>query len=292
MTDLKVSVITPNYNYAHFIEKTLSSVRDQTYVPIEHVVVDDGSTDRSIEVIKKFEGEYDLKWIAQPNRGQVSAYNRAIGMASGDWILCLNSDDYLLDNMVVERMIRTMNDKPGFSIYMGNVWHVDVFGNRRGQFDHCGLSVLDHNTLLNVYGLCIHQATFVHRKVYDKVGLFSERFRLHMDYEFLLRATQFFQVRLVDAYVSAMRVHERARTQQPGFRSAFELFRARQLYGGAFFHYWNIGAIKALIQHSIPYPVRHLVTRVPFFDHLLEKWGWRRLGLCPFNSDESDDSSS
>ena len=277
----KMSIITPSYNSARFIEETILSVKNQTYSPIEHIVMDGGSTDRTVDILRRYEGTYDLRWWSEPDRGQSHAYTKAIEMATGEWLLCLNSDDFLLDDMAIERMMQAIGNSPGFSIYMGHICGADERGNRRGQSDHSGFTVLDHDTLLNVYALCIHQATFVHRGVFAKVGLFSERFSYRMDYEFLLRATQFFTIRLVDVPVSALRIHATAKTQNPNLRSNIELIQARRMYGGSLFHRFSLYGFKGIVSLLlIPKPIKNFVRHTPL-KSLLDKSALGRLGLGP-----------
>jgi len=92
----RVSIITPSLNSARFIEETLISVRDQTYQDIEHIVIDGGSTDGTVDILKKYEGGYDLKWIGEPDRGQSDAFNKGIKLSTGQWLLFVNSNDYVL----------------------------------------------------------------------------------------------------------------------------------------------------------------------------------------------------
>ena len=277
----KLSIITPSYNSSRFIEETILSVKNQSYSPIEHIVMDGGSTDGTVDILRRYEGIYDLHWWSELDRGQSHAYNKAIDVATGGWLLCLNSDDFLLNDMVIEHMMQAIGNLPGFSIYMGHNCGADEYGNLRGQSEHLGFTILDHNTLLNLYALCIHQATFCHRTVFDRVGLFCERFNYCMDYEFLLRATRFFAIRLVQVPVSALRIHGAAKTQNPNWRSSLELIRARRLYGGSLFHRFSLYGFKAIVSFLlIPKPIKNFVRHTAL-KNLLDKSTLGRLGLGP-----------
>jgi len=91
----KISIVTPNYNYGQFLEETIRSVLLQGYPNLEYIIIDGGSTDNSIEIIKKYE-KWLAYWISEPDRGQSHAINKGLKMASGEWFNWINSDDLLM----------------------------------------------------------------------------------------------------------------------------------------------------------------------------------------------------
>ncbi|HWR54806.1 MAG TPA: glycosyltransferase family 2 protein [Bryobacteraceae bacterium] len=88
----RISILTPSFNQAQYIEQNIRSVMEQGYPDFEHIIVDDGSTDETVSILRRYP---HLKWITQPNRGQANALNRALSMSTGDIIGWVNSDDYL-----------------------------------------------------------------------------------------------------------------------------------------------------------------------------------------------------
>ena len=101
---LKISIITATYNSGKTLCDTIESVLNQTYCDFEHLIIDGGSKDNTLEIIKDYEPKYNgrLRWISEPDRGLYDAMNKGIGMASGDVVGILNSDDFFTSNKILE----------------------------------------------------------------------------------------------------------------------------------------------------------------------------------------------
>src|SRR5690349_9655830 len=91
-----VSIVTPSLNRVDLIESTLRSVRSQSYPNVEHIVVDGGSTDGTLEVLRRYEGTYGLRWMSEPDQGMYDAINKGLAMARGEILAYLNTDDLYL----------------------------------------------------------------------------------------------------------------------------------------------------------------------------------------------------
>ena len=98
---LKISIITPSYNQGQYLEETIRSVRDQPYPNLEYIIMDGGSTDNSVEIIKKYESRL-AHWESRPDDGQADAINKGFNMATGDILGWLNSDDYYKPGALTE----------------------------------------------------------------------------------------------------------------------------------------------------------------------------------------------
>jgi glycosyltransferase involved in cell wall biosynthesis len=124
---VKITVITPNYNYAKYIGKAIESVVNQDYENIEHIIVDDGSTDNSVEIIKRYQQQYPgkIKLIQQENKGQTPALNVALSHITGDIICWLNSDDYFFSKDVFSNLIKEFVNNRKVDVVFGNIAIID-----------------------------------------------------------------------------------------------------------------------------------------------------------------------
>ena len=205
-TKMKLSIITINYNNAEGLCKTLESVVGQTYRNFEHVIVDGGSTDKSVEVIKQYETHvrsseqpFTIKWLSEPDNGIYNAMNKGIRRASGDYIQILNSGDALYAADVTERMIAALStsDNNQMSILYGNM--IRDYGNGKVSRDIClGDRVEDakpHEVEWTMYdfikGTVNHDPTYIHRSLYEKYGLYDENLKICSDWKWFVNAVVF-----------------------------------------------------------------------------------------------------
>lgn len=281
MSDPKVSIITASLNQGQYIEETLRSVKSQTYSPIEHIVMDGGSTDGTVDILRRYEGTYNLRWWSEPDRGQSHAFNKGIREATGNWLYFLNADDYLLDDNSIGRVVDYIEHHPGYSIYMGKIWSVDseghVLGKMEAPFAH---SVYTHDILLNREAMVVHQGTFYHRRVFEKAGLYSEDFNTHMDYEYHLRASKYFDISAMNIPVACLRNHPDAKTQQKTSERCWELYRARRIHGGKLWHRHNLYFLKSYLATSKwSGHIYQFLARWRALQWISERMGWKDLGF-------------
>ncbi len=117
----KISIVTPSFNSAQFIRDAIESVLKQNYPNFEHIIIDGGSTDGTIEILKKYP---HLKWISEPDKGQSDALNKGFKLSSGDWILWLNSDDRLADNSI-NVYIKHIKKYHNYDMFYGHTNFID-----------------------------------------------------------------------------------------------------------------------------------------------------------------------
>jgi glycosyltransferase involved in cell wall biosynthesis len=176
---VKISIITVCYNCDKFIEKTISSVINQTYPNIEYIIIDGGSTDNSHKIIEKYLKNIHL-FISEEDNGIYDAMNKGIKNSTGNIIYFLNSGDYLVNNYVIENVMKVWNSNTEYNIiygdiiYYGNFFKKNLNMHRKTKID----------LLLN--GIC-HQAVFIKREDYINSNGFNPKYSLFADRELLLK---------------------------------------------------------------------------------------------------------
>lgn len=208
---MRLSIITINYNNVEGLRKTLASVASQTYRDIEHIIIDGGSTDGSVDVIKEYESTIkqsvtidkstiQLKWISEKDKGIYDAMNKGIRKATGDYVWILNSGDCAASSDVVERMMNnlpsftpsTLNDKIDIPILIGNKIHVYP-GDKRvysplpiGRTKTPNPIPIETNMLTFYRGTIPQDAAFVRRDLFEKYGAFDESMKICADWKLYL----------------------------------------------------------------------------------------------------------
>lgn len=208
----KISVITPSYNQGKFIESTIKSVMDQNYDSIEHIVVDGGSDDNTVEVLKRYP---HLKWVSEPDEGQTDAGNKGLRMATGDLIGWINSDDLYFPN-IFSKISEIFEKNPDIYIIYGDCNWIDGDGRFIKKIKELPFSL--HRLLF--YNYIVHPTIFVRKEVFEEIGYYRKDFEYSMDYEFLIRAARKYKIVHFPLFIAKMRLHPDCKTH---------LFRARQM---------------------------------------------------------------
>ncbi len=173
---MTLSIVTINYNNSEGLQNTIESVISQTYKPFEFIVIDGGSNDGSVEVIKKYKDKITF-WQSEPDKGVYNAMNKGIKQSSGEYLLMLNSGDYLSDTDILQKM---MVNCLGEDIIYG-----DVIWNNENTFYYGYIpSVLTFRYFIN--SSLGHQATIIKRTAHDIVGLYDETYKIVSDWNFFL----------------------------------------------------------------------------------------------------------
>lgn len=176
----RFSVITVCYNAANSIESTAASLRSQTQLDYEWLVVDGASTDSTLQAVAEA-GIATTRIISEPDRGIYDAMNKAVGLANGDWVHFLNAGDELADSTVLADIALALDANPKIDLLYGDMIYVDQGQEYVRRFTHVRPSML-------VFEDLNHQAVFARRGLFQSVGLFDLRFRTSADYDWLLRA--------------------------------------------------------------------------------------------------------
>jgi len=123
-TCLLVSIVTPSFNQGCFIEENILSVKSQDYPNIEHIVIDGGSTDETVEILERYEGTYNLRWISEPDESHADAVNKGFTMAKGEIIGWLNSDDVYFDRGTISALVEAFQKHPEADIIYGDCAYI------------------------------------------------------------------------------------------------------------------------------------------------------------------------
>jgi len=177
----KVSIVTPSFNQGQFIEETIKSIQRQNYPDVEHIIIDGGSKDDTLEKVKKFKDK--IVWSSEPDQGQADAVNKGINKATGEIIGWLNSDDVYIGNAITQA-VQVFQRIPEADLVYGDFAYIDKNGDillNRKEID------FDYNILL--HGLCYigQQSTFFRKNVFGKVGYLDVSLQYVMDWELFLR---------------------------------------------------------------------------------------------------------
>ena len=176
-----ISIVTPTYNAACYLEQTLRSVSDQEYPRLEYVVVDGGSTDGTLDIIRSHDGLIS-RWISEPDEGISDAFNKGVRMATGEIVGIINADDYYHPGALAA-VAQAAQDHPAADIYYGDAIHERFDGGGAFRFR----PKRDIGKYIWRRMPVSHPATFVRRSAYERYGLFDLRYELAMDYDLMLR---------------------------------------------------------------------------------------------------------
>lgn len=220
-----VSVITPSYNQAEYLENTIKSVLAQDYSNIEYLVVDGGSTDGSRDIIHKYQSEMAW-WVSEPDEGQASAINKGMAQAQGEIVAWLNSDDLYLPG-AVSQAVEAFQSNPETGLVYGNAVTIDGDGRPIKEliFPNWGLE-----DLIGFRIIC-QPAVFMLHKLYKQVAGLDMNYHFMLDHHLWIRIGYLAHIEHVPALWAAARHHEAAKnvSQAADFgRETLEVFQWMQ----------------------------------------------------------------
>jgi glycosyltransferase involved in cell wall biosynthesis len=222
----RISIVTPSYNQGQFIEETIRSVLLQGYPNLEYIIIDGGSTDDSVEIIKKYE-PWLTYWISEPDRGQSHAINKGIRQATSDILLWLNSDDLCLPGSF-QLVANAYQANPNTALVIGQAYLIDADGLTVGELRSQFTSWED--LITNPRNVIRQVSTFFSRRLFDELGLIDESLHIALDTELLIRFTKFYQPLILDEYLTAYRTHSGAKSHNQRIKGYAESDRLRAKY--------------------------------------------------------------
>ncbi|MCZ2128039.1 MAG: glycosyltransferase [Anaerolineales bacterium] len=227
-----VSIITPSFNQAPYLEATILSVLEQTYPRIEYIVVDGGSTDGSLDVIKKHEGRISA-WVSEKDQGQTDAINKGFARARGDILAWLNSDDTYAHPNVVAEAAQFLDENPAVGMAYADCNFINEAGEVIGAF---AARQTDYQKLRRGYVHIPQQTTFFRASLWREVAPLDPSFYFAMDYDLWTRLARRAPLRYLPNRTWAnFRIHASSKTNVNDMRGWQEMLRVHYRDGGSFF---------------------------------------------------------
>lgn len=237
MRNPTINIVTPSFNQAQFLEATIQSVVGQSYPNLEYMVLDGGSTDGSVEVIRRHEAQIDY-WVSERDRGQTHAINKGFARAAGDILGWVNSDD-LLERGSLQTVAQYFSDNPDWQCLTGRVYLIDGDGDYLDADSRAKITPADRKravypeddidipTRLWSFHRCWfpQQATFWRRSLLEQVGPLNEHLHYVMDYELWQRFSQVTEIHTVPDILARYRFHESAKCCADSWGPMRELIR-------------------------------------------------------------------
>lgn len=184
---MKISVITVAYQSAKTLEETLRSVLAQTYADVEYIVVDGGSTDGTVDIIRRWEPAFNgrLRWVSEPDHGIYDAMNKGIRMATGEVVGILNSDDFFAAPSILEQVAAAFAADKALEGVYGDVRYVNPVHTER-SVRHYSSARFTRKKL--VYGLMpAHPSFYARKSCFERYGLYDTHYRISADYDMFVR---------------------------------------------------------------------------------------------------------
>jgi glycosyltransferase involved in cell wall biosynthesis len=268
-----ISIVTPSFNQASYIKETIQSVLTQEYPYLEYFVIDGGSTDGTLDILRQYDQQ--LNWASEPDEGQTQAINKGFRKSTGEIVAWLNSDDLYLPG-ALHSVADFFSRHPDVDVVYGDYLLVDrqskvLLRKREIPFDY--------NILLHGLNYISQPATFFKQSLFDRVGYPDESLHYGMDWEYWLRiASSGGKFVHLPRYLAAARWHAQAKTllAPPRMHSEFQAMRARywpgyspqagswqKLYLGLLNKVYRAKrqALKFLLRHTVDFPPGHWVMQ-------------------------------
>lgn len=233
---MKISIVIPSFNQGNFIERTIKSVLDQKYNEIEVIVVDGGSRDGTVELLKKYGDK--IKWVSEKDSGQTEAINKGMKLATGDVMAYLNSDD-TYEPETLKTVVKYFEDNPKSMIVYGKGRHIDE--NDKFINDYPTEKV-DRDTLKIKCPIC-QPTVFWRRELWEKIGKFDEALNFGMDYDYWIRVSKEFKFGFINHYLANTRIHNEAKTVSQQLKVAEEMIKINQKNYGEVDDLWILNFI-------------------------------------------------
>ena len=225
-----VSIVTPSYNQKRYLETTIRSILGQDYPNLEYIIVDGGSTDGSIEIIKKYADRLAW-WVSEKDRGQTDAINKGFAHARGEILAWLNSDD-IYETGAVAEAVAFLSSHPEIGLVYGDAHYIDRNGKVLGNFP---AAQTDYRRLRQGYVHIPQQASFFRADLWRRVGPLDISFYFAMDYDLWVRIARLAPIQYLPRPWAGFRLHASGKTVAADERCWPEMIRVHYRDGGSLF---------------------------------------------------------
>jgi glycosyltransferase involved in cell wall biosynthesis len=242
-----VSIVTPSYNQGRYIEETIESVLNQDYPNLEYLVLDGGSTDETLAILKRYEGR--LQWKSEKDQGQADAVNKGFRMARGQILGWLNSDDTYLPG-AIGRVVEYFQSHRDVGMVYGEGYHIDAMGR---TIERYYTEPFSFKRLAEICFIC-QPTVFLRAEMVRSVGLLDVGLRYALDYEYWMRIAKRFRIGYLGEYLANSRLHMETKTLSQRARVHAEILQTvKKHYGYVPVRWLYAYAQSCLSEKLLPY---------------------------------------
>ncbi len=225
----KVSIVTPSYNQGQYLEETIKSVLEQDYPNLEYIIIDGGSEDNSVEIIKRYAEKYPfIQWVSEKDRGQSHAINKGFKKSTGDIVAWLNSDDVYEKN-AIKNQISLLNQNPDVMLVYGDAIIEDEVTGIKEKFKSA--EPFDYYRLIHVNHMIMQPTTFWRRELFDRIGYLDESLYYTMDWDFWIRTGKEHKILYNPQTIARAKDYKTTKTFSGGFPRLKEIKMIQNKYG-------------------------------------------------------------
>ena len=218
-----VTIVTPSYEQARFLEETILSVLNQDYPKIEYIIIDGGSQDGSVDIIRKYENRLAF-WVSEPDRGQADAINKGWERATGEYIGWLNSDDLLLPGAISEA-VDFLDKNPNVGFVFGDLLIVD---SERKVIDHQCYKDFNIYDIIRTAGFISQPGNLFRRSLYENIGPLDVTLHFQLDLDYWIRAGLACKVGYIRKNLACFRQHPASKTGSKVYKAGDDIQRIYQ----------------------------------------------------------------
>lgn len=223
-----VTIVTPSYNQGEFLEETIKSVLAQDYPALDYIIVDGGSSDGSVEIIKKYQAKLHA-WVSEQDQGQTDAINKGFSMSRGEIMAWINSDD-LYSPYAVREAVAYLQENPQVGMVYGDTELINRKSLKVGEFN---AQQTNYKRLMRGAVYIPQPAAFWRRELWDQVGSLDSSFYFAMDYDLWVRFAKRAQIKYIPRMWAKFRIHGAGKTTTSDDQCWPEMRKVHKREGGS-----------------------------------------------------------